>query len=235
MLRWVFLPAVNQVFHHPPLPRLRVQRIRARVDEVIRDPDKRLRPRPMAGHVADIQLTDRVGRNAFALHLVNQRGQTVGQVKQRGPRGQIRLLFQAAWRSVASAPTCVAAAGMAGGICARSMLSPRSVTSDNRGKQASWTLIEQIADAARHAPGVHDKLHPGQGLGRVFGAALSQPIHQRFGESPIRVERQRRGRGEGFQTSAISPSANGNPFGPAHIAPATGIGGREQAAFVLCI
>ena len=53
------------------------------------DPQKGLRPRPVRRVVRHIQRGDPVGGDAFALHLLHQRGQTVGQIIQRRA-GEIR-------------------------------------------------------------------------------------------------------------------------------------------------
>ena len=77
VLRGRVFPLRNQIQNHLPLPRIHIERAFVHFDKLIGDADEILRAFPVPGHIRHIERADLVGGHAFALHLVDQLGQTV--------------------------------------------------------------------------------------------------------------------------------------------------------------
>ncbi len=82
-------PAFHQLFHQPPLPPFAVGGGLVR-QKACDDLHELFGARPMRRMIRDIQVCNRLGRDSFALHLIHQGSEAIGQIKQGAARGNIR-------------------------------------------------------------------------------------------------------------------------------------------------
>ena len=177
MLRRNLLPQLRQVFGHHSQPggRIRVGRL---VLDLLHDRQELQCPRPMVGMGADIEICECVKGHPFALHLVKQRGEAIGQIIQRGARGEVRFLVDQRAHQLHQPQSPSERRGRRRDIPKRDGF-PEIRHQLNAGKQPGRPGIEQRPDPARHPPGVHDQDRPAERLGRQVLGAMKQSVHQR--------------------------------------------------------
>ena len=144
------------------------------------DAEEGLGPRPVGRVVGDVQPCDAGGVDTFALHLLHQRGQAVGQIVKRGA-GELR------------------AAGGEKAVKQDRQFQPPAQGRDRAGqrdlretdgfgdkhqpgKKQRALGLQTFCHPAAHPLGVDDQHHPRQRFGRLTGHASEKPLDQFGGE-----------------------------------------------------
>ncbi len=160
------------------------------------------------------------GDDAFALHLVHQQRQAVGQIIERraGARSGCRLDQPA--RPVAPVPAVRRSGGIGGGQTVRAGLQPGLGDQPQARQQPRPAIGQRIAHLAPHPPGVQEHLDPRQS---PRAARLRTAPAGPRAKSPGKIGARAAGRTAGARRpSSIAQHrfGLGDVLGPADIAPA---------------
>ena len=168
-------PSCRQPLHHRTLAGLDIGG--GGVGKQRRDDAKEiLRPLPVGRMVGHVQRCDPVGRDPFALHLVQQVGQAFRQIMQRRARPDVGRAVQKArhqLRNLQPSAQFRHGGGQAGkhGVAAQ-------IGDQADARHQARRRSPQGDDPAAHPFGVHDQRQACRSLGRMRGQHRAQTRHQ---------------------------------------------------------
>ena len=200
-------PEPRQPLHGHALPAFGVGRRVRRFEISEHDIEEGAAPPPVIGGVGIVDPRDSGPAHALALHLVEKRGEAVGEVVERRARGEVGIgLEKRAHEPREFEPAADRRDG--GRQVGGHEVAPEVGDQADAREETRPAAPEQPGDAPLHAPGVHPELDPGEGFGRERPVPGEKSVDQRGRE----IGAGRKGE-DGHALSRRSASAARSPSG----------------------